>query len=94
MYLKVISLADDDLIAAIKTRQQWGAEALYDRYALLISKIIYLKVQNRTLADQLVEETFLKIWNGVDEYEAKDITLSLWVAFTARQLSQRALAVA
>lgn len=82
---------DNYLISAIKTRQRWGAEALYDRYAVLICKIIYLKIQDQLLADQLIEETFLKIWNSVEEYEEKDIALSLWVAFIARQLSKRNL---
>jgi DNA-directed RNA polymerase specialized sigma24 family protein len=83
-------LSEKTLITIVKTRTRTGAEALYDQYATSLFKIIYCYVKDPQLAEDLLEQTFIKIWNSIDMYEDQPGGLHAWMLSIARSLSKSA----
>ncbi len=82
-----ISLAEPDLIRAIRQKQRLGSEALYDMYSASLFGVISRVVPNQELAEDLLQETFIKIWNSFDSYDETKGRLFTWMVNLARNLS-------
>jgi DNA-directed RNA polymerase specialized sigma24 family protein len=53
----------------VQTRTRTGAEMLYDQYSASLFKIIYCYVKDQPIAEDLLEQTFIHIWNTIDQYK-------------------------
>ena len=87
MSKKRTTLSETDLIHALRQKDTIGAEALYDMYSSSLYGIIYRIVQHEELAEDLLQETFVKIWNSFASYDSKKGRLFTWMANLARNLS-------
>jgi RNA polymerase sigma-70 factor, ECF subfamily len=61
-----------DLISRAKTRDPAAISELYQRYAGLILRYLYLRVAEHELAQDLTQEVFIKIINGIERFEYRD----------------------
>jgi RNA polymerase sigma-70 factor (ECF subfamily) len=82
-----ISLPEAELIKAIREKQKIGSEALYDMYSASLYGVIIRIVQHEEIAEDLLQDTFLKIWNSFDSYDEKKGRLFTWMVNLARNLS-------
>jgi RNA polymerase sigma factor (sigma-70 family) len=82
-----IALTEDALIAALKRHDIIAMRALYDMYAGSLLGVILRIVQNTELAEDLLQETFLKIWHAADKYDATKGRLFTWMMNIARNLA-------
>ncbi|MBC7914829.1 MAG: sigma-70 family RNA polymerase sigma factor [Pyrinomonadaceae bacterium] len=82
-----ITLPEADLIRAIRQKQKIGSEALYDMYSASLFGVIIRVVQDQELAEDLLQDTFVKIWNSFDSYDEKKGRLFTWMVNLARNLS-------
>lgn len=82
-----ISLSEPELIQAIRTRENKGAEALYDMYSAALYGVIYRIVQHEEIAEDLLQEVFVKIWNSIPSYDDSKGRLFTWMVNIARNLS-------
>jgi len=57
---------------------------LYDRYGKLAYSIIFRVVRNEAVAEDLVQETFLRVWNRSGSFDAEKGALGPWVLTVAR----------
>jgi RNA polymerase sigma-70 factor (ECF subfamily) len=57
---------------------------LYDLYARIVYRVILRTVSNQTLAEDLTQEAFLRVWNGVRGFDEKRGTLTSWINAVAR----------
>ena len=81
----VLHLADDaDLVRRLKVREPKAMNDLYDRYGRLMYSLILRIVRNPSTAEDLVQETFLRIWNRVQSFDAERGALGAWVLTVAR----------
>jgi RNA polymerase sigma-70 factor (ECF subfamily) len=81
----VLRLADDaDLVRRLKVREPKAMNDLYDRYGRLMYSLILRIVRNPSTAEDLVQETFLRIWNRVQSFYAERGALGAWVLTVAR----------
>jgi RNA polymerase sigma-70 factor (ECF subfamily) len=81
------ALSETDLIQALSTKSRIGAEALYDMYSSSLYGIIYRVVQHDEIAEDLLQETFVKIWNSFSSFDPKKGRLFTWMVNIARNLS-------
>lgn len=81
------TLSENDLVQAIRQKDKLGAEALYDMYSSSLYGIIYRIVQHEEIAEDLLQETFVKIWNSFSSYDASKGRLFTWMVNVARNLS-------
>jgi RNA polymerase sigma-70 factor (ECF subfamily) len=57
---------------------------LYDRYGRLAYSLIYRVVRNAGAAEDLVQETFLRVWNRIQSFDETRGALGSWVLTVAR----------
>jgi RNA polymerase sigma-70 factor, ECF subfamily len=57
---------------------------LYDRYGRLIYSVILRAVNNQATAEDLVQETFLRIWNRIHTFDVERGRLDGWIVTVAR----------
>ena len=81
----VLKFADDSgLIRRLKQREPQAMADLYDRYGRLAYSVIYRIVRNAAAAEDLVQETFLRIWNRIQAFDEGKGALGPWVLTVAR----------
>ncbi len=71
-------------ISLIKNREEKGLSILYDHYAPVLNGIIFRIVKSEVIAEEVLQETFLKIWNSIDSYDEKKSSLFTWMSRIAR----------
>ena len=75
---------DSDLAARLKRRDPDAMASLYDRYGRLIYSLILRIVRNESVAEDLVQETFLRVWNRVHGFDQERGALGAWMLAVAR----------
>jgi len=80
----VLLKEDPDLAKRLKSRDPKAMADLYDRYGRLTYALIYRIVHNEAVAEDLVQETFLRVWNRVHAFDHEKGALGPWVLAVAR----------
>jgi RNA polymerase sigma-70 factor (ECF subfamily) len=75
---------DGDLAARLKRREPAAMGELYDRYGRLAYSLIYRIVRDVGVAEDLVQETFLRVWNRAQGFDAGRGALGPWLLAVAR----------
>ncbi len=84
---KKISLSEDDLVRALKGQETIAIQALYDMYSAALLGVISRIIQQPEIAEDLLQETFIKIWNSADNYDSSKGRLFTWMINLARNLA-------
>ncbi len=58
--------------------------ALYDRYGRTAYSLIYRVVRDAAVAEDLVQETFLRVWNRAQSFDQDRGALGPWILTVAR----------
>lgn len=80
-------LTEAELLVAIRNKERIGAEALYDMYSSALYGILIRMVQDEELGKDLLQETFVKIWNSIDSFDESKGRLFTWMVNIARNLA-------
>jgi len=75
---------DSELIERLKGRDPQAMSVLYDRYGRLAYSVILRVVRNEGVAEDLVQETFLRVWNRVAAFDPGKGALGPWILTVAR----------
>jgi len=75
---------DTDLARRLRERDAGAMRELYDHYGRLIYSLIQRMVRNSAAAEDLVQETFLRIWNRMPAFDQERGALGPWVLTVAR----------
>ena len=75
---------ENELVRRLQHREPEAMADLYDRYGRLAYSVIYRIVRNAAAAEELVQETFLRVWNRVQAFDAEKGALGPWVLTVAR----------
>ena len=70
--------SDQDVVAAARTGDEAAYRELVRRYERPVFSLIYRMVRNRELAEDLSQETFIKVLNALDSYRP-EFKFSSWV---------------
>lgn len=82
-----ISLTEPELILAIQNKEKIGAEALYNMYSSSLYGVIFRIVQHEEIAEDLLQDAFLKIWNSFPSYDSSKGKLFTWMVNIARNIA-------
>jgi RNA polymerase sigma factor (sigma-70 family) len=82
-----ISLSEEELVLALRQREKIAVEALYDMYSSSLFGIIVRIVGETEIAEDVLQETFVKIWQSFSSYSAEKGRLFTWMVNIARNLS-------
>ena len=72
------------MVRRLKARDSKAMADLYHRYSRLTYSLILRIVRNASTAEDLVQETFLRVWNRVHSFDAEKGALGAWVLTVAR----------
>src|SRR5580693_9069030 len=75
---------DSDLARRLRARDPHAMADLYDAYGRLAYSLIYRIVRNSAVAEDLVQETFLRVWNRAHSFDPDRGALGPWVLTVAR----------
>jgi RNA polymerase sigma-70 factor (ECF subfamily) len=75
------------LIALLRQRDQQAFSYLYDSYAGALNNVIYKMVADEKLAEDILQEAFLRIWNNFASYDAGKGRLFTWMLNLTRNLT-------
>lgn len=71
------------LVEGIRKRSESAFREVYDNYFKLLKHIIYKMVRNHEIADELVQETFMKMYERIHTYTV-DTNFKFWLIQIAR----------
>jgi len=72
------------LEARLKARDQKAFEYLYDNYSAALYSIILSTVRDEYIAEETLQDVFLKIWDQIEHYENSKGTIFTWIYRIAR----------
>src|SRR5712692_10996519 len=75
---------DSELARRLQARDPQAMSDLYDRYGRLAYSVIYRIVRDAGTAEDLVQETFLRVWNRAGSFDQQRGALGPWVLAVAR----------
>ena len=75
---------DGDLAGRLQARDAGAMRELYDRYGRLVYSLILRMVRNSAAAEDLVQETFLRVWNRMQAFDQARGALGPWMLAVAR----------
>lgn len=78
------STGDADLARRLRARDPRVMSTLYDRYGKLAYSLIFRMVRDSAAAEDLVQETFLRVWNRAQSFDPERGALGPWILAVAR----------
>ena len=78
---------EKELINGLLAKDHQVFEKLYDNYSQAIYNTILKIVNDKDQADEVLQDTFLRIWNKIDSYSPEKGRLYTWMHQIARNLS-------
>ena len=83
---------DDRLIAGLKAGDEAAFRELIDAYGPMLMRLALMHVPSRAVAEEVVQETWLAVLNGIDRFEGRS-SLKTWITSillnTARTRGER-----
>ena len=77
-------LDDISLIALIIRDQQDALGVLYDRYSRLVFSMAYRTIGDQTLAEEITQDVFLRIWEKAHTYRPERAKVITWITSITR----------
>jgi RNA polymerase sigma-70 factor (ECF subfamily) len=84
LILAVVAKGDGDLMVRLQRRDPQALAELYDRYGQLVFRLIFRMVRDKGVAEDLVQETFLRVWNRVGGFDSDRGAVGPWLLAVAR----------
>ncbi len=84
---ETIKYNEEELITLMQTGDQSAFEYLYDHYSGALNAIIFKLVNDQHLAEDILQEAFVKIWNNFSSYDASKGRLFTWMLNITRNLT-------
>jgi RNA polymerase sigma-70 factor, ECF subfamily len=73
-----------ELIVRLQHRDPQALAELYDRYGRLAYSLVLRVVRDQAIAEDLVQETFLRVWNRVHSLDSEKGSIGPWLLAIAR----------
>ncbi|HUS04904.1 MAG TPA: sigma-70 family RNA polymerase sigma factor [Bryobacteraceae bacterium] len=84
LFAAIHAKEDGELAARLKRRDPQAMAELYDRYGRIAYVLVFRIVKDAGVAEDLVQETFLRVWNRVQGFDHERGALGPWVLTVAR----------
>ena len=85
--VKKVYLSEEELISKLKSQDTIAIRAIYDMYSAALFGVISRLIPQTEIAEDILQETFMKIWNAPHSYDSSKGRLFTWMMNIARNLS-------
>jgi RNA polymerase sigma-70 factor, ECF subfamily len=72
------------LVNLLRQKNREGFSLLYDRYAPALFGVICKMVKDEQIGEDLLQETFIKVWRNIAQFNAEKGTLFTWLLNISR----------
>lgn len=72
------------MVALLRRRNKQGISSLYANYSRLLYGVIFRIVKRQDLAENVLQDVFLKVWQNIDSYDTSKGRFIGWVMNIAR----------
>ena len=79
--------SEDELVNALRRKDEQAFSYLYDNYAPALNGVIARMVDQKELAEDILQEAFIKIWNNFSSYDSAKGRLFTWMMNLTRNLT-------
>lgn len=79
-----IKIAETELIRRLKEQDESAMTILYDNYAAAVYGVILRIVKDEALAEDVMQESFIKIWTSFAQYDVEKGRLFTWIINISR----------
>ncbi len=86
-------IPEDDLVASLKRGDPKGLNILYDNYSAALFGVIVRITGSQENAEDVLQETFVKIWKNISYYDRSKGKLYTWLINIARNTAIDSLRV-
>ncbi len=76
---------DIEIINRLSKKDKEALYLLYDKYSGALYGVILRMCRNQVLAEDLLQETFVKIWQKIDSYDASKGKFYTWAYRIAKK---------
>jgi len=80
-------MEQNELVALLKKRDKEAMHYLYDNYSAALYGAIFRIVNDEKVAEEILQDAFMKIWNKISAYDSKKGRLFTWMLNLCRNLS-------
>lgn len=80
-------VTDPELFSEIARKQTWAFEELYDRHAARLNGLALTILADEHLAEDVLQEIFLNIWNSAGQFDMRKGTPLGWMMIFCRNRS-------
>lgn len=80
-------ISEEDIISLMRAKDQSAVKYLYDNYSVALLGLVFRIVQNQETAEEILQETFVKIWVNFASYDNQKGKLYTWMLNIARNLA-------
>lgn len=80
----LVAKGDRDLLARLQRREPEALAELYDRYGGMVFRLILRMVADPGVAEDLVQETFIRVWNRAGAVDPERGAAAPWLLAIAR----------
>lgn len=82
-----LKYSEEELVNLVLQKDQQAFSYLYDNYAGALNTVIFKMVENKELAEDVLQEAFVKIWNNFENYDKSKGRLFTWMLNITRNLT-------
>jgi RNA polymerase sigma-70 factor, ECF subfamily len=74
------------ILSAVKRDREAFAKLYVKFYPLVLARVLPI-TRNRDEAEDFASETFVRAWNAIDRFEARDVSIAAWLCTIAERLA-------
>jgi RNA polymerase sigma-70 factor (ECF subfamily) len=76
---QIITYTEEELVEKLKLKNEQAFGFLYDHYSKALYSVIYQMIPHQEIAEDLLQQVFLKIWKNIQLYDASKGRLFTWM---------------
>jgi RNA polymerase sigma-70 factor, ECF subfamily len=77
-------IAEEALVSLLQSKDERGFSILYDNYSSALYGVVLKIVRSEEIADDVMQDAFVKIWKNIEGYSRTKGTLFTWILNVAR----------
>lgn len=81
------TLPEKELVIELKNRTKLGFDCLYDMYSHALMGVIHRIVQVEEISEDVLQETFIRVWNSIGNYDSGKGSLFTWLLNISRNMA-------
>ena len=80
-------ISEEEIVSLLREKNEKAIRYLYDHYSKALMGLVFRIVQNQEIAEEILQETFVKIWVNAASYDESKGRLYTWMLNIARNLA-------